>query len=111
MYSGVTLASPITSTIEVIEYQDGDDLILHKRPGRAKVGNFSIKGTSPISSTLVRWLNDTKAGKLSRKSVSYSKNGVTHTCFEVFPCGLEANADGSWVMTLAFERHSIALSR
>ena len=33
----------LSAEIEVIEYQDGDDLFLRKRPGRAKFGDITLK--------------------------------------------------------------------
>jgi phage tail-like protein len=45
--------------MEVIEYQDGDDLILRKRPGRVKYGDITLKkgylATLDLSLDLYSW--------------------------------------------------------
>jgi phage tail-like protein len=63
--------SGIESSVEVIEYRDGDNPVTHKRPGRAKFSNIVMKRQyagdhDPIS----EWFRDVFSGKTERKSGS-----------------------------------------
>ncbi|NNC89957.1 MAG: phage tail protein [Akkermansiaceae bacterium] len=45
----------ISAEIEVIEYQDGTDNLLRKRPGRAKFGNITLKKGYVTNTELFDW--------------------------------------------------------
>ena len=80
---------------EVIEYQDGDDLTLRKRPGRTRYSNAIIK--RPLSSdlTLWNWYSTVLLGKVERKTVTFTlqdKNGSqlgTYSLFNAWPAKLQ----------------------
>jgi phage tail-like protein len=59
---------------EVIEFQDGDDLILRKRPGRAKYGDITLKKGYIITTILQDWLDQARVGdgrgQYARKNMS-----------------------------------------
>jgi phage tail-like protein len=53
----------LSAEIEVIEYQDGDDLFLRKRPGRAKFGDVTLKKGFIVTQELQMWWCDCCDGK------------------------------------------------
>jgi phage tail-like protein len=60
----------LDSETEVIEYQDGDDLILRKRPGRTKYSNITLKRGYINNTELWEWRKAVIEGKVQRKSGS-----------------------------------------
>lgn len=63
---------PITVETKVIEYQDGDDTILRKRPGRTNTMSFEVWAdiTSIEAASLFNWRNKLFNGLIERKSAS-----------------------------------------
>jgi len=80
---------------EVIEYQDGDDLILRKRPGRVKFGDITLKKGYINTNILHDWLDKARVGdglgQYHRVQLSIILNDNTGTpihqwdLFECFP--------------------------
>lgn len=101
--SSLNLVGSLTQTIQVIEYQDGDDFHLRKRPGRAQVADFVVTGTGTVPAAIKSWLKDTLEGKLERRDVAINQSGVSLQCHNCFPCGLEIDSKG-WRLTLATEQ-------
>jgi phage tail-like protein len=60
----------LDSETEVVEYQDGDDLILRKRPGRTKYSNVTLKRGYVNTDELWQWRKKVIEGKVERKSGS-----------------------------------------
>ena len=94
--NGVTAGSfksvdGLSCTIEVIEYQDGEDLKLRKRPGRHKYGDITLKKGYIYNTQLEEWWNNTIQGKYDRRDISiilFDNMGGEITrwdCFECFP--------------------------
>ncbi len=74
---------------EVIEYQDGDDLILRKRPGRAKYGDITLKKGFVADSVLSDWIEAAAQGKVARKTVSIAlldQHGDEVKRWDLFEC-------------------------
>lgn len=67
---GIESIKNIESSVEVIEYKDGEGGIIHSRPGQHKPGRMVI--TKDWSNTLefYKWFQSTDAGKTDRKSIS-----------------------------------------
>lgn len=82
----------LDSETEVIEYQDGDDLLLRKRPGRTKYSNITLKRGYVNSDELWQWRKRVMEGKVERKSGSiilcndHGKEVVRYNFFEAWPC-------------------------
>ncbi len=58
----------LESSIEVIEYQDGDDPLTRKRPGRTKYSNITLKrGYQGDNTPLANWFQTILNGKFERK--------------------------------------------
>jgi len=60
----------LDSETEIIEYQDGDDLVLRKRPGRTKYSNIVLKRGYVASDELWTWRKKVMDGTVERKSGS-----------------------------------------
>jgi len=60
----------LDSETEVVEYQDGDDIILRKRPGRTKYSNIVLKRGYVNTDELWQWRKKVIEGKVERKSGS-----------------------------------------
>src|SRR5512133_3611304 len=60
----------LDSETEIVEYQDGDDLILRKRPGRTKYSNIVLKRGFVNTDELWQWRKKVIEGKIERKSGS-----------------------------------------
>ena len=56
------------------EFQDGDDLFLRKRPGRAKFGNVTLKKGYIVTSDLQDWWRACRDGQYDRRDISIILN-------------------------------------
>ncbi len=88
---------------EVIEYQDGQDLVLRKRPGRVRYSNIVLKRGYINNSELWDWMKNVIDGKVERKSGSVilladdASEIMRYNFFEGWPCrwkGLELDGRG-----------------
>ena len=64
----------LSAEIEVIEFQDGDDLFLRKRPGIARYGDVTLKKGYIATTDLMDWWEATRAGAYDRRNVSIVLN-------------------------------------
>ena len=55
----------LDSETEIVEYQDGDDIILRKRPGRTKYSNVILKRGYINSTELWDWRKEVIDGKVA----------------------------------------------
>lgn len=94
---GVTVAafqevSGLEVTTEVVEFQDGDSLILRKRPGRTRYSNIVLKRGYTASDELWAWMKKVIDGTVERKSGSVILSAddgseiVRYNFFEAWPC-------------------------
>ncbi len=60
----------LDSETEIVEFQDGDDIILRKRPGRTKYANIVLKRGYVNNEELWQWRKKVIEGKVERKSGS-----------------------------------------
>ncbi len=79
---------------EVIEYQNGDDPLIRKRPGRVKYGDITLKKGYVSGTVLNDWIEAARMGNgdYTRKNVSivlYDNQNEEPikrwNCFECFP--------------------------
>lgn len=86
-----TAASGLESNIEVIEFQDGDDLTLRKRPGRTSYANVRLTKGFINTDVLQNWWENTRDQGGERRAMSIilrdnAGNEVTRwNLFECFP--------------------------
>ncbi len=85
--------SGLDSETEVVEYQDGDDIILRKRPGRTRYSNIVLKWGYSQSDELWKWRKAVVDGRVERKAGSIilmGDDGATEigrfNFFEAWPC-------------------------
>jgi phage tail-like protein len=77
---------------EIIEFQDGDDRTLRKRPGRTKFSDVTLKRGIVENRELWDWFEEIQAGKHERKSVSIvlcddsGDEVMRYDLFEAWPC-------------------------
>jgi len=78
---------------EVVEYQDGDDRVLRKRPGRTTYSNIVLTKGYTATDALWEWMNAVIAGTIERKSISIALYGddatteiVRYNVHEAWPC-------------------------
>jgi phage tail-like protein len=64
----------LNAEIEVIEFQDGDDLFLRKRPGRAKFGDVTLKKGYIVTADLQDWWRACRDGQYDRRDISIILN-------------------------------------
>src|SRR3989344_2137861 len=93
--SGVLSIDGIGAETEIIEYQDGNDMTMHKRPGRTNYANINLKRSFTDNNDLWQWYQEVTNGKNIRKSISVimtDYNGSEtgrYNFFEAFPCRWE----------------------
>lgn len=56
--------------IEVVEFQDGDELIVRKRPGRTRWGDITLIGGYVNNPVLFDWWTAASEGQYTRKNMS-----------------------------------------
>jgi len=106
-------ADGLNAEVSIIEYQDGNDLVLRKRPGRAKYGDITLKRGYVEDNSLFNWFMAGVQGKVMRKSVSIvllNSNGdevVRYNLFEAWPSKwkgftLDGKADDAAVEEITF---------
>lgn len=85
--------SGLEVTTEVVEYQDGDDLILRKRPGRTSYSNIVLKRGYTASDALWNWMKSVIDGKIQRRAGSLILFGddaeteiARYNFYEAWPC-------------------------
>ena len=87
----------LSTEMEVIEYQDGDDLTLRKRPGRAKYGDITLKKGYVVTPDLQKWFEDVQNGNVSRKTITVKlldntgKDVQTWVAYETWPSKWKVN--------------------
>ena len=64
----------LEAEVEVIEYQDGDDLFLRKRPGRSKFNDIVLKKGYLATQDLQDWWKNCRDGKYDRRDISIILN-------------------------------------
>ncbi len=100
------------SETEVIEYQDGDDTIARKRPGRTKYSNVTLKRGYTNSDELWTWRKKVIEGVVERKSGSVilcddaGDEIMRYNFYEAWPCkwkGFTLDGKGADVMVEEIE--------
>ncbi len=76
---------------EIIEYQDGDDSLLRKRPGRTRYSNLIIKRSISDDNRIIEWYDGVKAGMVERRTITLIVKDArgqvvdTHTLLNAWP--------------------------
>lgn len=95
--------SGVEVVVEVVRYQDGDDLRERKRPGETEYANIILKRGYTNTEELWNWMKSAIDGKVERKSGSIillADDGTEisrYNFYEGWPCrwkGFEFDAGG-----------------
>ncbi len=108
---GVTTASfttfeGIDTKTDVVIFNDGDDLMVRKRPGRTTYANLVLKRGYTNNNELWEWYKKVTEGKIERKSgsiISLADDGteiLRYNFYEAWPCRwkgmkFDANINGT----------------
>ena len=95
--NGVTVAAfknveGLDSETEVVEFQDGDDIVLRKRPGRTKYSNITLKRGYVNTDELWVWRKAVIDGHVERKAGSVillddaAGEIMRYNFYEAWPC-------------------------
>jgi phage tail-like protein len=120
--NGVTAGSftafeGIDTETEVVVFNNGDDLLLRKRPGRTTYANLVLKRGYVNTDELWNWYKSVLDGTIERKSgsiISLADDGneiVRYNFYEAWPCrwkGMKFDANKSGLL---FEEIEIAIEK
>jgi phage tail-like protein len=82
----------LDSVTEVIEYKDGDDMTVHKRPGRTKYSNIILRRGFINDPAFWEWRKSVIEGRVQRKSGSIvifndaNEEVMRYNFYEAWPC-------------------------
>ena len=62
--------SGLSAEIEVVEFQDGDDLYVRKRPGVARFGDVTLEKGYIATDDLFNWWRAARNGQYDRRDIS-----------------------------------------
>ena len=68
---GIHTVTGLEHEHEIVEYQDGDDMFTHLRPGRNKTSVVTIEKDWSSTDEFYKWFSTVLAGKVDRKSISF----------------------------------------
>lgn len=90
----------LSGAIEVVEFQDGDDLVERKRPGRVSFGNITLRRGKLEAKEFYRWWFAASVGKVKRRSVGIqfldARNRVIMSWkLEAWPVSWNISAQGA----------------
>ena len=66
--------SGLSAEIEVVEFQDGDDLTIRKRPGASRFGDVTLEKGYIVTNDLLDWWTAARNGQYDRKDISIILN-------------------------------------
>ncbi len=115
---GFKSVSGMDSQTEVVEFKQGNDKAVRKKPGRTTYSNIVLERGYTATDDLWQWRKNIEDGKIDRRSGSVivlDQDGSTEVArynfFEAWPCKWnvpDMNADSS---AMAIEKVEIAVER
>ena len=115
---GFKSVSGMDSQTEVVEFKQGNDKIVRKKPGRTTYSNIVLERGYTATDDLWQWRTNIEDGKIDRRSGSIivlDQDGATEVArynfFEAWPCKWnvpDMNADSS---AMAIEKIELALEK
>lgn len=115
---GFKSVSGMDSETEVIEFKQGNDLVVRKKPGRTTYANIVLERGYTATDDLWTWRKNIEDGKIDRRSGSVivlDQDGTTEVArynfYEGWPCKWnvpDMNSDSS---AMAIEKIEIAVEK
>ena len=115
---GFKSVSGMDSEPEIIEFKQGNDLIVRKKPGRTTYSNIVLERGYTASDDLWLWRKNIEDGKIDRRAGSViilDQDGQTEVArynfFEGWPCKWEAPQMDSDSSSMAIEKIELAIEK
>ena len=115
---GFKSVSGMDSQTEVVEFKQGNDKVVRKKPGRTTYSNIVLERGYTATDDLWLWRKNIEDGKIDRRSGSIivlDQDGATEVArynfFEAWPCKWnvpDMNADSS---AMAIEKIELAIEK
>jgi phage tail-like protein len=115
---GFKSVSGMDSETEIIEFKQGNDLIVRKKPGRTTYANIVLERGYTATDDLWQWRKNIEDGKIDRRAGSViilDQDGQTEVArynfFEGWPCKWEAPNMDSDSSSMAIEKIELAIEK
>ena len=115
---GFKSVSGMDSETEIIEFKQGNDLIVRKKPGRTTYANIVLERGYTATDDLWQWRKNIEDGKIDRRAGSViilDQDGQTEVArynfFEGWPCKWEAPQMDSDSSSMAIEKIELAIEK
>jgi phage tail-like protein len=115
---GFKSVSGMDSETEIVEFKQGNDTIVRKKPGRTTYANITLERGYTATDDLWEWRKNIEDGKIDRRSgsvVVLDQDGTTEVArynfYEAWPCKWfvpDMSADSS---AMAIEKVELAVER
>ena len=115
---GFKSVSGMDSETEIVEFKQGNDMVVRKKPGRTTYNNIVLERGYTATDDLWQWRKNIEDGKIDRRAGSIiilDQDGQTevarHNFYEAWPCKWhvpELDADSS---SMAIEKVELAVEK
>ena len=104
----------LSGSIEMVEFQDGEDLVLRKRPGRVRFGDITLRRGLLDQSQFYTWWYAARAGKEARRGLGIEflderNRIVMRWRMQAWPVSWEISARGAKGNFVALESFTLAV--
>ena len=115
---GFKSVSGMDSETEIIEFKQGNDLIVRKKPGRTTYSNIVLERGYTATDDLWQWRKNIEDGKIDRRAVSViilDQDGQSEVArynfYEGWPCKWNAPEMDSDSSSMAIEKIELAIEK
>ena len=115
---GFKSVSGMDSETEVIEFKQGDDRVVRKKPGRTTYANITLERGFTATDDLFTWRNNIEKGIIDRRSGSVivldqdlETEVARYNFYEAWPCKWEVPAMDSESSATAIEKIELAVEK
>ena len=115
---GFKSVAGMDSETEIIEFKQGNDLIVRKKPGRTTYANIVLERGYTATDDLWQWRKNIEDGKIDLRAGSViilDQDGQTEVArynfFEGWPCKWEAPQMDSESSSMAIEKIELAIEK
>jgi phage tail-like protein len=115
---GFKSVSGMDSETEIIEFKQGNDMVVRKKPGRATYANIVLERGYTATDDLWQWRKNIEDGKIDRRAGSViilDQDGTTEVArynfFEAWPCKWSVPDMDSDSSSMAIEKIELAVEK